>query len=979
MALHRLGFLALLLPALICGCSGSDSPSAPTLPDEAEYADSHPVTSRAGNHSLWLYSLIYIDASNPEEIEFEIVPVRKTSIHWNVLSWLEQAPCTDCLKITGIGQSGSGTVLIDIEITHPFDNPNLTGFDVRGIAMFSGSLSFPVSMLNASDQSLGDGELVNADGYTTLYNYTTSGSGPDGFQGYIKGNLATEIPPNALLNGYRHFISDGDENTRNAFYGGDTIAVTYEINMPDNEFILGYAVDASWAPPISKPVDDPMTDFGIDANCPEAWKIEVEDIGPGLTTEGGTTKLQIDVYDWQGKDDAHPVLVECPELFDGTIEGTWVSDEDGFTRYEAVIENVKLPPTGSYSCLIGKEAQENDPSGKPWLDLTAYQVFHIVVGWPSGSSVDVTPPGLNFSPGDIYVNGNYAYVAGGGNGLHFFDISDPENPVWINWVDMHCGNMAVPVSGGYAYVTYTDYDAGMSGFRIIDIDPPESAYIIKSIDTLGGAHGVAVSGTYAYVVDADSYTGDTNLLIIDIDPPESAYIYKSVVVPPGSDKVAVSGGYACLASGYSGLQIVDIDPPESAYLVNSVGIPGFPHNLISGVASSGGYAYVTSGGLRIIDIDPPESAYIVNTVENADGGRVTLSGGYAYVTAGSVGLKIIDIQLPESAYLIKSVDTPGRARDVAVSGGYAYVTDGAIRIIDIDPLESAYIVSSIETPGSARGVAISGGYAYVAEYSSELLIIDIGPPESACILKSVATPGSARGVAVSGGYAYVAAAGGEYGLKVIDIDPIESAHIAGSVTYSAGSYGVVVSGGYAYSACGTGLQIIDISMPVWAYVNKTVVTPDSARGVAVSGGYAYVAGNDSGLQIIDVDPYASAYIVNSVDTSGSARGVAVSGGYAYVADGNSGLQIIDIDPPESAYIVNTVVTPDSALGVAVSGGFAYVADDDSGLQIIDIDPPESAHIVSSVETLGSAYGVTVSGGYVYVAASSGGLRIIKLW
>jgi len=50
---------------------------------------------------------------------------------------------------------------------------------VRGIAMFDGSHLFPQSGLAMSDGTMGDGELLNADGYTTLYNSSTVGHGPE--------------------------------------------------------------------------------------------------------------------------------------------------------------------------------------------------------------------------------------------------------------------------------------------------------------------------------------------------------------------------------------------------------------------------------------------------------------------------------------------------------------------------------------------------------------------------------------------------------------------------------------------------------------------------------------------------------------------------------------------------------------------------------------------------------------------------------
>ena len=38
----------------------------------------------------------------------------------------------------------TGTLLVDVELSHPFGNPNYTGFDVRGIAMFDATSAFPM-------------------------------------------------------------------------------------------------------------------------------------------------------------------------------------------------------------------------------------------------------------------------------------------------------------------------------------------------------------------------------------------------------------------------------------------------------------------------------------------------------------------------------------------------------------------------------------------------------------------------------------------------------------------------------------------------------------------------------------------------------------------------------------------------------------------------------------------------------------------
>jgi len=409
--------LSILLALFLVSCSGG-GPTIPQLSSNEESAIKHQTdvdAHRQNTHSLLGYYLIYL---NPADLESEVVPVRSVAGHWNALKWLEQAPCTDCLKLVNIDPSGSGSLLVDVQFEHPFSGlMNLTGFDVRGIAMFNGSHVFPDSGLNTPDSGAGEGELVNADGYTTLYNSSTAGSGPGGLQGYIKGKLASIIPPNATLNGYKRHITDDPANTRNAFYAGDVTTVTYEVVMPTAGFIFGYAVDASWVAPTVKPVEDPMTDFPPEANCPEPWNITVQEepypTSPGLSDEGGSTILSVDVYDYQGKDSHALPVIECPELFDGNITATFSADGAGFTTYEAVVTNDKYAPAGQYKCLISVEDNEN--AGSPdWLDLTAYQIINLSVAkshlWTrtwGGTASEGGNDVVTDSAGNCYVTGWY--------------------------------------------------------------------------------------------------------------------------------------------------------------------------------------------------------------------------------------------------------------------------------------------------------------------------------------------------------------------------------------------------------------------------------------------------------------------------------------------------------------------------------------------------------------------------------------------
>jgi hypothetical protein len=162
---------------------------------------------------------------------------------------------------------------------------------------------------------------------------------------------------------------------------------------------------------------------------------------------------------------------------------------------------------------------------------------------------------------------------------------------------------------------------------------------------------------------------------------------------------------------------------------------------------------------------------------------VAVSGGYAYVANSHAGLFVIDVSTPSAPSEVGFYDTPGHAHGVAVSGGYAYVADffEGLRVIDVSTPSSPTEVGFYDTPGYASGVAVSGGYAYVADYYEGLRVIDVSTPSTPTEVGSYYTPGIAKGVEVSDGYAFIA---DDYaGVEVFRMCPLSlSVGVQGSGT-----------------------------------------------------------------------------------------------------------------------------------------------------------------------------------------------------
>ena len=918
--------ISIMVLIIFTSCSGgaktpvSNDSSLPNSPETLV------APSEDTNHDVLS---VYDAVIDPAAKTFTVTPVQRVGTYHFPLS--RYFP--NVLQITSYGFTPN--FWADIKLTHPYPGSGIDAFDPRVIAILPArpgvSFIYPALGVGGNNKALYD-----PDGYTKLFD-----------------NLGGSIPGN--VNPFKAYFKDQPNRV------WSSTGVTQETQRWQMN-LSGFGGPIQFKLVVDVSTNYPSTPTPVTDNAPEPVKIVFLFDGE-LTTTGGSLDVYAILLDWQGSSSISTVSMEAPDLFDGIMDLSYVGpgpNPDQYVYYWT-ISNQKLAPEGSYKLVI---AASDMGTG-----IMLYNEFDVYVqGFSNFFPIDVTSPWLDFSAEDVFIDGNYMYVAGEGEGLFIYDASNNFNPV--NNVNTPGIVYEVYVISGYAYV------ADSSALQIIDIEPPESAYIVKSVDTLGSACSVHVSDGYAYVAGS-------KFEIIDIEPIESSYVVKSVDLPVWGNGVYVSGDYAYVADGSSGLQIIDIEPPASAYIVKTVDTPGRAY----GVQVTSGYAYVAdyTSGLQIIYVAVPALAYIMKSVDTPGHALdVQVTDGYAYVTDDESGLQIIDIEPPSSAYIVKSVDTPGWADKVHITGGYACVADHyGLQIIDIEPLGSAHIVKSVDKPRYTEGVHVSDGYAYVADKWYGLQIIDADPLESAYVVKSVDTPGDAAEVHVSGGYAYVTGYSG--GLYIIDIEPPESAYIVKSVDTPGDARGVYVYDGYAYVADVIGLQIIDIEPPSSAYIVKSVDTPGIAVGIYAVGGYAYVADGGSGLQIIDIESPDSAYIVKSVDTPGTAKGVHVIGGYAYVADGGSGLQIINIEPLGLAYIVKSVNTYD-ALGVYVSGGYAYVADsfynDYGHLQIIDIEPPNLAYRVIPVDFEESVVGVYVTGNHAYVANCGdyvGDLRIIKLW
>ena len=361
--------IVLFLTALfVLGCSsggGMDvmSPEEPAANSIAE--DSHFIWG------LWQFE------ADPVAGTLDVVPVRMAEMHLNALPFLEP-PALLNLTLETLEFNGN-IIEADIGLRHPFLGLNeFSGFDVSGILISNGSITgFDDSDLRMAGD--GDTRLLNADGYARWWNPAEFPVNTGTILGYNDGLLGAPdslADYNCTLNGYKYFCDDLDDpddpmseviiDGRGLFSAGQKNVRHYTIELGTEGLIFNYAIDANWQFPQGDPPWEAPADFAPEANRPEAWRIDVTEVGNTLYYEdpdsGGDISLSIDVYDWYNAD-ANLVRVEAPGAVPMDEATTAIGGGVGYSTYEIEITGCTPSVAGELELLITIESDTVDYGG----------------------------------------------------------------------------------------------------------------------------------------------------------------------------------------------------------------------------------------------------------------------------------------------------------------------------------------------------------------------------------------------------------------------------------------------------------------------------------------------------------------------------------------------------------------------------------------------------------------------------------------
>jgi WD40 repeat protein len=605
---------------------------------------------------------------------------------------------------------------------------------------------------------------------------------------------------------------------------------------------------------------------------------------------------------------------------------------------------------------------------------------------------------------DVFVRGDYAYVAAGMEGLRILDVSDTLHPVEVGSYKTARGALgqveSVQVIGNHAYLV-----TNLSGIRIVDVSDPAAPVEVGAYRPGGSVQALKLAGNYAYVVwnSCIHYRCTDRLRIVDIsDPtaPVEVSVYGRSFEGGGYDTgdrindVAVMGDHAYLFMPDE-MQVLDVSDPVDPVEVDAYEKTGYE------AAIWGDYAYVHDDKqVSVVDISNPELVVEVSTYNVPDSiVDVSQAGGYLYVATEKDDVYILDLAIPSSPLQAGIYRAPGNREVVgaAAKGGYVYLaaSSAGLQIVEVaDPAapEKAGVYGAAT---SVMGLALAEGYAYVADRYNGLRVLDLAAGPSAPVeVGFYDDPGAgALDVAVGGDYAYVILGHGD--LHVLDVsDPATPVQVG---VYEGGWHKVEVSGGYAFVVGGTAVSddkpfhVLDISDPT---APKQVATYEAAD-FALADGYLYLLSDEEErMTVLDAATLEEVSVYDMPEHHQDlyfSREISVAGDYAYVLENyayatgsGAGWQVVDISDPTAPVGVNVGFNyrPEyeswGEPAAAAYGGYTFLAAKSSGLRVLDVTDVDTPTEVDSFGAPKSIMDVAVDDeGYVYVASDLGGLYILR--
>jgi hypothetical protein len=309
---------------------------------------------------------------------------------------------------------------------------------------------------------------------------------------------------------------------------------------------------------------------------------------------------------------------------------------------------------------------------------------------------------------NILLSNNRIFM-GADTGLRIIDVSNSLNPSLLGQFETYPPLLSyVKLNGNYAYLP-------AHSLFVVNISDTENPVLVNNMQLTSNIGKIFIDGNYAY-----SFASNV-LLILDLHQPDNPQLISNLSVSEPIYDIYEKDSYLYVAaSAYqqnSGMYVVNVSNPSSPNIVSHYNAQAWEYAMRVIVRDTIAYFLVMPRLISINVADPSNPVEISSwrRYENSSFVNLAIEGNYAYVME-SIWMDIVDISNPASPSMVNHY-VCGNTSDILVRGNYAYIpfNQQGIQIVNIsDPL-NPFLQTFIEKTGSPYCVDVRDDLIYLAD------------------------------------------------------------------------------------------------------------------------------------------------------------------------------------------------------------------------------------------------------------------------
>ncbi|NUU97558.1 hypothetical protein [Marinitoga sp. 1138] len=360
----------------------------------------------------------------------------------------------------------------------------------------------------------------------------------------------------------------------------------------------------------------------------------------------------------------------------------------------------------------------------------------------------------------LYQSGDYVYVAAN-DGLHIVDISNINSPTEVGSYEIS-GALNVYVDGNYAYVA-----AGSGGVYKVDISDPANPSEVANASM--EAYDVSYKDGYVYIA-----AGTNGVIKLDGNTLSEDSKYDSGIYYVGN--ILIDGGTLFAGNKRYGLLILNIDTMEKINTLDNGAVAKATktlENYIIVADSENGVNILDATTLSFTTAKSTASIQLDGIAKSVEATQLT----NIFVSKGSYGVDVLKFDTSNGNLTkLKSLPILGEAYNVTIGSTVVYVSSGSGGLNVYENSGSYDFVKRVSVSGNkiVTDSVIATGNCLIVAQSDEIGIYDISDAGSPTDTKNNANVDSnifdleRANKSATEDYIYVAA--GSEGIKVFEFD-----------------------------------------------------------------------------------------------------------------------------------------------------------------------------------------------------------------